>query len=181
MALTKTYQIWTGNPLEKLGDQVTSQLVWNTTKNQFEGKWYVQTKKYRGDHVFNLKFKSHGGIESKKTQSRRWIWIFRLDCVKFQGWWFNSIHAVLTFSAIRVRLLLSILNGWWWILNQSMVHEEKIVSEMIRHSIMPVDVRSWLRLSSFPLVTLFRYVPLSEVMIAIQLCEDDALDVQSYK
>jgi hypothetical protein len=56
MGLTKTYQAGTGNPSENLAHQVTIQLGWNAQNNQFEGKWYVQTSKYRGEDKFELKF-----------------------------------------------------------------------------------------------------------------------------
>jgi hypothetical protein len=55
IGLTKTYQAGTGNPLENLGHEVTIQLTWNRQKNQFEGKWYVQTSKYHGENKFELK------------------------------------------------------------------------------------------------------------------------------
>jgi hypothetical protein len=58
MGLTKTYQAGTGNPLENLAHQVTIQLTWNAQNNQFEGKWYVQTHKYRGEDKFELKLDS---------------------------------------------------------------------------------------------------------------------------
>jgi hypothetical protein len=56
IGLTKNYQLGTGNPSENLGHQVTIQLAWNAQNNQFEGKWYVQTKKYHGEDKFELKF-----------------------------------------------------------------------------------------------------------------------------
>jgi len=56
MGLTKTYQAGTGNPSENLAHQVTIQLGWKAQNNQFEGKWYVQTSKYRGEDKFELKF-----------------------------------------------------------------------------------------------------------------------------
>jgi hypothetical protein len=56
MGLTKTYQAGTGNPSENLAHQVTIQLAWNAQNNEFEGKWYVQTSKYRGEDKFELKF-----------------------------------------------------------------------------------------------------------------------------
>lgn len=66
MALTKTYQLGTGNRAENSGHQVTLQLTWNSTTNQFEGKWYVQTNKYQGDGDFQLKFKDHAMINFEK-------------------------------------------------------------------------------------------------------------------
>lgn len=56
LALTKKYQAGTGNRTENLGHQVTIQLTWNAQTDQFEGKWYVQTSKYRGEDKFELKF-----------------------------------------------------------------------------------------------------------------------------
>jgi hypothetical protein len=56
IGLTKLYQSGTGNPSENLGHQVTIQVAWNEQNYQFEGKWYVQTSKYRGEDKFELKF-----------------------------------------------------------------------------------------------------------------------------
>ncbi len=56
IGLTKIYQAGTGNPSENLGHQVIIQLTWNAQNHQFEGKWYVQTSKYRGEDKFELKF-----------------------------------------------------------------------------------------------------------------------------
>ncbi|CAF4295133.1 unnamed protein product, partial [Adineta steineri] len=56
LGLSKKYQLGTGNKTENLGHTVTIQLTWNKTSNQFEGKWYVQTNKYRGNDKFQLKF-----------------------------------------------------------------------------------------------------------------------------
>lgn len=55
MALTKTYQLGTGNPLENLGHDVIIQLEWNRENSQFQGHWYVRTNKYRGGGEFRLK------------------------------------------------------------------------------------------------------------------------------
>ena len=55
LGLTKTYKSGTGNLKENLGHTVTIQLHWNPRNKQFEGKWYVQTRKYRGENVFELK------------------------------------------------------------------------------------------------------------------------------
>ncbi|CAF3595305.1 unnamed protein product [Adineta steineri] len=55
IGLTKQYQLGTGDPSQNLGHQVIIQLTWNEKNNQFEGKWYVQTKKYHGDGKFQLK------------------------------------------------------------------------------------------------------------------------------
>jgi hypothetical protein len=54
MDLTKKYQEDTGNPLENLGHTVTIQLEWNIKKRQFNGTWYVKTKKYCGKDKFEL-------------------------------------------------------------------------------------------------------------------------------
>lgn len=56
LGLTKKYRLGTGNASENLGHSVTIQLYWNPNTNQFEGKWYVQTKKYGGEDKFELKF-----------------------------------------------------------------------------------------------------------------------------
>ncbi|CAF3194143.1 unnamed protein product [Rotaria sp. Silwood2] len=56
MGLTKTYQLGTGNRLENLGHTVTIQLEWNKYNNQFEGKWYVRTKKFKGAGDFKMNF-----------------------------------------------------------------------------------------------------------------------------
>ena len=56
MGLTKTYQLSTGNRLENFGQQIIIQLTWNSDSHQFEGKWHVQTKNYRGVDRFELKF-----------------------------------------------------------------------------------------------------------------------------
>jgi hypothetical protein len=56
MSLVKKHQSGTGNPSKDLGHQVTIQLAWNSKTLQFEGKWYVQTKTYRGEDKFELKF-----------------------------------------------------------------------------------------------------------------------------
>ncbi|CAF4087681.1 unnamed protein product, partial [Adineta steineri] len=56
IGLTKQYQIGTGDPSQNLGHQVIIQVTWNEKNNQFEGKWYVQTKKYHGEGKFQLKF-----------------------------------------------------------------------------------------------------------------------------
>jgi hypothetical protein len=56
LGLTKKYLPGTGNQSENLGHHVTIQLMWNAQNDQFEGKWYVQTNKYRGEDKFELKF-----------------------------------------------------------------------------------------------------------------------------
>jgi hypothetical protein len=55
LALSKKYRSGTGNSAQNLGHTVTIQLYWNPDNNQFEGKWYVQTAKYRGEDKFELK------------------------------------------------------------------------------------------------------------------------------
>ncbi|CAF1387730.1 unnamed protein product [Adineta steineri] len=55
IGLTKTYLSGSGNPSENLGHNVIIQLEWNRDNNQFEGKWYVRTKKFKGSGDFKLK------------------------------------------------------------------------------------------------------------------------------
>ena len=55
MALTKKYSAGTGDTSENFGHSVTLQLVWNAANEQFEGKWFIQTAKYRGEDKFQLK------------------------------------------------------------------------------------------------------------------------------
>ena len=55
MALTKKYRAGTGDTSENFGHSVTLQLVWNPANEQFEGKWFIQTAKYRGEDKFQLK------------------------------------------------------------------------------------------------------------------------------
>ncbi|CAF1046991.1 unnamed protein product [Adineta steineri] len=57
IGLTKQYEIGTGDPSENFGHQATIQLTWNEKNNQFEGKWYVQTKKYHDEGKFQLKLR----------------------------------------------------------------------------------------------------------------------------
>lgn len=54
LALTQSYVAGTGNPTENLGHTSTIQLTWNSIKNRFEGKWYVETSKYRGHGSFEM-------------------------------------------------------------------------------------------------------------------------------
>ena len=66
MGLTKTYQYGTGNPLENFGHNVIIQLEWKRESKQFEGKWYVRTKKFVGSGAFKLKSQqSFGSIYEK--------------------------------------------------------------------------------------------------------------------
>lgn len=62
IGLTKRYQVGTGNPSENLGHGVIIQLTWNAQNNQFEGKWYVQTGKYHGDGIFELKLEQEHSL-----------------------------------------------------------------------------------------------------------------------
>lgn len=64
MGLTKTYQLGTGNPLENLGHDVTIQVEWNRYNQQFEGKWYVRTNKFRGSGDFKLTYIQSSSISS---------------------------------------------------------------------------------------------------------------------
>ena len=64
IALTKTYQLGTGNPLENLGHDVIIQLEWNRASLQFEGRWYVRTTKYRGSGEFRLKYSQPSSFAS---------------------------------------------------------------------------------------------------------------------
>ena len=59
IGLIKKYQLGTGNPLQNLGHDVTIQLQWNRNSNQFEGKWYVRTPKFKGQGDFKLYYVSH--------------------------------------------------------------------------------------------------------------------------
>ena len=74
MGLTKTYQLGTGDPTENSGHKVTIQLTWNDSTNRFEGKWYVQTKKYRGGGEFQLTLANREVISSEKVDS--WLQSF---------------------------------------------------------------------------------------------------------
>jgi hypothetical protein len=56
IGMIKAYQLGTGNRLDKFDYQMIIQLIWNSETRQFEGKWYVQTKKYRGENKFELRF-----------------------------------------------------------------------------------------------------------------------------
>ncbi|CAF0876203.1 unnamed protein product [Adineta ricciae] len=55
IGITKTYQLGTGDPRQNLGHNVIIQLEWNRFANQFEGKWYVRTRKYRGSGLYKLR------------------------------------------------------------------------------------------------------------------------------
>ncbi len=56
IGFTKKYQKGKGNLSENIGHTVIIQLEWNLKKRQFDGKWYVRTKKYHGEDRFELKF-----------------------------------------------------------------------------------------------------------------------------
>lgn len=55
MGLTKTYRNGTGDLSENSGHSVTIQTTWNENTNQFEGKWFVDTKHYRDDNKIEFK------------------------------------------------------------------------------------------------------------------------------
>ena len=58
MALTKKYQAGTGDSLQNFGHTVTIQVTWNGVNEQFEGKWFIQTARYRDEDKFELKIGS---------------------------------------------------------------------------------------------------------------------------
>lgn len=55
LGLTQKYKAGTGNPSENLGHISIIQLQWNSSKNEFDGKWYVKTYKYSGNGHFKLR------------------------------------------------------------------------------------------------------------------------------
>ncbi|UJR10509.1 hypothetical protein I4U23_014712 [Adineta vaga] len=55
LGITKTYEAGTGNPKENLGHNVIIQLEWNRLNHQFEGKWYVRTRKFKGSGIYKLR------------------------------------------------------------------------------------------------------------------------------
>jgi hypothetical protein len=59
IGMIKTYQLGTGKRLDNSGYQMIIQVIWNSETRQFEGKWYVRTKKYRGENKFELKFNKY--------------------------------------------------------------------------------------------------------------------------
>ncbi|CAF0873525.1 unnamed protein product [Adineta ricciae] len=59
MGLIKNYRQGTGDRTQNLGHNVTIQVAWNETQQQFEGKWFVKTSKYRGEDKFELKFEQN--------------------------------------------------------------------------------------------------------------------------
>jgi hypothetical protein len=68
MGLTKTYQRGTGNTLENFGHTVTLQLMWNSSNNLFDGKWFVQAPSYSGEGKFELRFQSALGVSMERTK-----------------------------------------------------------------------------------------------------------------
>lgn len=56
LGLTKIYQHPNRNRSEHLEHQNIIQLIWNNETYQFEGKQYIQTKIYREENRFELKF-----------------------------------------------------------------------------------------------------------------------------
>jgi hypothetical protein len=56
IGLTEHYQLGTGDPNENLGHDVIIQVNYNARRNQFDGKWYVHTRKYFGEGQIELKF-----------------------------------------------------------------------------------------------------------------------------
>jgi hypothetical protein len=54
--LTKTYQPGTGNLAENLEHIAKIEVTWNPTERQFVGKYYVDTSKFFGEDIFQLKF-----------------------------------------------------------------------------------------------------------------------------
>jgi hypothetical protein len=64
MALTKIYQLGIGNRSENVEHQIIIQLVWNVDTRQFEGKRYVQTKNFREENRFELKFSKQQQLSS---------------------------------------------------------------------------------------------------------------------
>lgn len=59
MALTKMYSVQNTRPSTSTKLRTIIQLQWNETAHQFEGKWYTQTKTYRAENRFYLKFNQH--------------------------------------------------------------------------------------------------------------------------
>ncbi|UJR31034.1 hypothetical protein I4U23_018544 [Adineta vaga] len=56
ISLIKTYHLEANKRSENFKYQMIIQLRWNCKTSQFEGKWYVRTKTYRGENKFELKF-----------------------------------------------------------------------------------------------------------------------------
>ena len=70
MGLTKTYSPDTiAYGLVQPKHEITIQLIWHSHTRQFEGKWYVQTKKYRGENQFILKFNPQ--LQSQQQQQQQ--------------------------------------------------------------------------------------------------------------
>ncbi len=68
MAFDKTYVRGTGNKRENLGHTVKIGLEYNGIKNQFEGKWYVETHKYKGNGEWRIKKCDNAPAKSKTTR-----------------------------------------------------------------------------------------------------------------
>ena len=92
MGFTKSYQLGTGNPAENSGHTVTVQLTWNPSTLQFEGKWYVQTAKYRGEDDFRLKFK---------------------DYEQISNWFRNSLHSIKYASVAFIQARIVLVRNEW--------------------------------------------------------------------
>jgi hypothetical protein len=56
MGLEKHYQLGTGDPTENLGHTVTIQVKWNHENQQFQGKYYLQTRRHRDENEFIIRF-----------------------------------------------------------------------------------------------------------------------------
>ncbi|CAF0760530.1 unnamed protein product [Adineta steineri] len=66
IVITKVYESGTGDSQENFGHTVTLQLTWNSSHAQFEGKWSVETGRYRGSDKFELKLEdSSEGLHEK--------------------------------------------------------------------------------------------------------------------
>ena len=59
--LRKTYHLGTGDESQNLGHIVRIRLHYNHMTQQFEGKWFVHTHKYRGSDVFCIWLKEKRG------------------------------------------------------------------------------------------------------------------------
>ncbi|CAF3403050.1 unnamed protein product, partial [Rotaria sp. Silwood2] len=56
IGLTKQYQSGTGNPQENLGHKVTIQVEWNYYDQQFEGKYYLRTRRHKDENSFIIRY-----------------------------------------------------------------------------------------------------------------------------
>ena len=59
LAFTKAYTLQNAHSSIYTRHRLIVQLSWNEETRQFEGKWYVQTKTYRAENRFYLKFNQH--------------------------------------------------------------------------------------------------------------------------